>query len=260
MAPLPPLTQLPAPAYFVSDAHLGAVMIRDAVQQREKLDRLLDMVAANGKSLVLAGDLFDFWYEWGHVIPKQPFQVLCRLHRLVEQGVVVYYLAGNHDFRLRGFLENDVGLHVHVNELAVEIAGRPHLIFHGDGILKRDAGYRVMKKVLRNGAAQRIFSWLHPDLAMRLARGTSVTSRAIIKPDPHDDEEFLAWAQGLFAEGYAGVVAGHTHRPVEHIEGDRVYVNLGDWILHYTYGLHDGTRLRLCRLDAPSPAPIQGSC
>jgi UDP-2,3-diacylglucosamine hydrolase len=248
MASLPPLTELAAPVYFFSDAHLGAVLIPDAKEQEARLDRFLDMVAANGRTLVLAGDLFDFWYEWKYVIPKQPFRVLCRMRHLVEQGIAVHYLAGNHDFRLRGFLESGVGMQIHADTLSARICGQPIFIYHGDGVLARDHGYRLLKSILRNLTAQRIFSWLHPDFAMRLARGTSVTSRTIIKSNPRDDLEYLARARTLFAEGYQGVVMGHTHRPVEHAEDGHTYVNLGDWILHYTFGLHDGTRLSLQRL------------
>jgi UDP-2,3-diacylglucosamine hydrolase len=250
MATLPPLIPLPAPVYFLSDAHLGAVLIPDAQKQREQLDRLLDRVSQDARSLVLVGDLFDFWYEWRYVIPKEPFHLLHRLRNLVDAGIEVHYLAGNHDFKLRGFLESEVGLIVHADTLTAEIGAQPTYIFHGDGILARDSGYRLMKGVFRNRLAQRVFSWLHPDLAMRLARGTSVTSRTVKKMRVYDDAEYLAFAQKRFAEGYAGVVLGHTHRPVEHVEDGHTYVNLGDWIYEYSFGLHDGARLRLMRLDA----------
>jgi len=247
---MPSLTALPAPVYFLSDAHLGAILIPDVQQQEHNLNRLLDLVSQQGRTLVLVGDLFDFWYEWRYVVPKYPFRVLCRLRQLADKGIAVHYLAGNHDFRLRGFLESDVGMHIHMDTLTADIAGQPVFIFHGDGVLARDHGYRLVKRILRNRAMQRVFSWLHPDLGMRLARGTSVTSRAVIKSNPLDDQEYLARARKMFSEGYRGVVMGHTHRPVEHIEGDNTYINLGDWILHYTYGIHDGTRLSLKKLDA----------
>ncbi|HEY3295809.1 MAG TPA: UDP-2,3-diacylglucosamine diphosphatase [bacterium] len=245
---MPSLTALAAPVYFLSDAHLGAILIPDVHQQELKLNHLLDRVSDNGRSLVLVGDLFDFWYEWRHVIPKSPFRVLARLRQLADHGVAIHYLAGNHDFRLRGFLESDVGMRIHQDTLSAEIGGQPVYIFHGDGVLERDHGYRFVKKVLRNRAAQRVFSCIHPDLAMRLAHGTSVTSRAVIKSNPNDDAEYLSYARKRFAEGYRGVVMGHTHRPVEHKEDGCTYVNLGDWIIHYTFGLHDGTSLGLQRL------------
>jgi UDP-2,3-diacylglucosamine hydrolase len=246
---LPPLTPLPAPAYLVSDAHLGAGFIQNPQEQLAKLDRFFDNVRQNGKSLVLAGDLFDFWYEWRHVVPKRYFHVLHRLRDLTDIGVQGHYLAGNHDFRLHGFLENEVGLQVDLNALPADIGGRAVYIFHGDGILARDHGYRFMKRIFRARWAQRMFSCVHPDVAMRIARGTSLTSRTVIKADPNDDQEYLAFARKKFMEGYADVALGHTHRPMEHQEDNHTYVNLGDWIQHFSYGLHDGRQLRLMRLS-----------
>jgi UDP-2,3-diacylglucosamine hydrolase len=246
---LPPLTPLPAPVYLISDAHLGAGFIRNPDEQSAKLDRFFDKVHQDGKSLVLAGDLFDFWYEWRQVIPKRYFHVLHRLRALMDAGVQGHYLAGNHDFRLHGFFEKKIGLHVDLNALPADVGGRAVYIFHGDGILARDHGYRFMKRIFRARWAQSMFSCVHPDLAMRIARGTSITSRTVIKADPNDDHEYLMFAQRKFAEGYADVILGHTHRPVEHREGEHIYVNLGDWIQHFSYGLHDGKQLRLMRLS-----------
>jgi len=241
---------MPAPVYFLSDAHIGAVLVPDPQDQKVKLDRFFRIVEEKGKSLVIVGDLFDFWYEWAHVIPKNPFAVLCRLRGLAERGIEVHYLAGNHDFRLHGFLESEIGMRVHLNSLSADIGGQSVFVFHGDGILQRDHGYRLVKRILRNRVTQRIFLWLHPDVSMALARGTSVVSRTATRKDPADDEEYLHYARGKFAEGYQAVVMGHSHRPVEHADGARTYVNLGDWITEYTFGVHDGVRLRLHRLEA----------
>jgi UDP-2,3-diacylglucosamine hydrolase len=241
----PEVVSLAAPVYFLSDAHLGAPPEEIASVQRERLEKLFNEVVMKRGSLVIAGDLFDFWYEWRHVIPKQHFPVLFQLKRLIDQHIPVFYLAGNHDFKLHGFLDAVIGVRTLRDDLAVKVGDQSVYVFHGDGVLARDHGYRFLKKVLRNPAAQRAFSWIHPDWGMTLARGTSKTSRAHERGGVEDDKDYLAFAQQKFAEGYTGVVMGHTHRPVEHHEGPHTYLNLGDWITHFTYGLHDGARLSL---------------
>jgi len=168
---------------------------------------------------------------------------------MAERGIHIHYLAGNHDFRLAGFLESEIGMMVHADDLAADLDGQPVYIFHGDGILARDYGYRFLKKVLRARWAQRTFRCLHPDFGMRLARGTSITSRAMTRVNPNDDLEYLNFAKKKIAEGYRGVILGHTHRPVEYTEDGGTYVNLGDWIEHFSYGLHDGGRLSLQHFD-----------
>ncbi|MBI5058369.1 UDP-2,3-diacylglucosamine diphosphatase [candidate division KSB1 bacterium] len=223
--------------------------------QRRNLFELLERAEAEAKSLFVVGDLFDFWYEWATVIPKQHFALLHRFRALVERGIAIHQLSGNHDFRLHGFLETEVGLTTHLDGVHARIHEQSVFIFHGDGILQRDTGYRFVKRVLRSPVSQRVFSWIHPDLGMRLARGTSMTSRKVIKENPHDDVEFLAFAQERFRDGYDGVIMGHTHRPVEHREGQRTYVNLGDWIQHYSYAVHDGTELKLHRLHEDRARP-----
>ncbi|MDD5089003.1 MAG: UDP-2,3-diacylglucosamine diphosphatase [bacterium] len=250
MAVTPHVTLLPAPVYFLSDAHLGAVHLPDPAEQAVMMDRFLGRVADDGRSLVFVGDLFDFWYEWRHVVPKRHFALLHRIRTLVERGVAVHLLAGNHDFRLHGFLEHSIGMTVHDDGLIAEIAGAPTYILHGDGILARDHGYRFLKKLLRNRAAQRLFALLHPDLAIALASGTSTTSHVYTKVRPEDDREYLEFARRKFAEGYRNVVLGHLHRPYEYVDNDHTYVNLGDWITKFTYARHDGERLSLQQMSS----------
>jgi UDP-2,3-diacylglucosamine hydrolase len=129
----------------------------------------------------------------------------------------------------------------------LQIADSVVVAFHGDGILKRDHGYRFLKRVLRNPLCQRLFRWIHPDVGMLLARGTSKTSRNATKGNPAEDAEYIAFARERFADGFDAVVLGHAHRPLRLEEQGRVYVNLGDWIVHYTFAIHDGSRLTLER-------------
>ena len=66
---LPPL---PPPAYVISDAHLGFAT-RDL--ERSML-RFLKSLPGRAGSLLINGDLFEFWFEWRHVMPRQAFRVL----------------------------------------------------------------------------------------------------------------------------------------------------------------------------------------
>lgn len=242
-------TQLRPPVFFVSDAHLGAADIDDPDLQLDRLLALIHQVREKQGSLVLVGDIFDFWFEWKHVVPKQYFRLLHQLRLLVDDGIQVHLFAGNHDFRVHGFLEREIGLVTHQNGAALQIAQSSVFAFHGDGILARDHGYRLLKRVLRNKVCQFLFSWIHPDIGMLLARGTSKTSRNSTKGNPEEDHEYIAFAQSKFREGFDGVVMGHAHRPMQIDEGPQTYINLGDWIIHYTFAIHDGTRLTLERFS-----------
>ena len=63
---------LPAPCYVLSDAHLGAA---PADTERDLLG-LLRGLPSDARALVINGDLFDFWFEWRHAIPRVGVRVL----------------------------------------------------------------------------------------------------------------------------------------------------------------------------------------
>jgi UDP-2,3-diacylglucosamine hydrolase len=239
--------RLPPPVFFLSDAHLGAEPEPIASRQKESFLALCEKIAQEHGALVLNGDLFDFWYEWKTVVPKQYFWLLHALRKLVEQGCEVHLLPGNHDFRLHGFLEQEVGIRTHRDALSLQIAEQKLFVFHGDGLLKSDHGYRFIRRVFRNPVSQKVFSWLHPDLGMWLARGTSQQSRNATKGNPAEDKDYMEFALKKIDEGFSGVVLGHAHRPQEIQHNGGTYVNLGDWIYHYTYAVHDGKSLQLKR-------------
>lgn len=245
---------LAPPVYFVSDAHLGAEPEPIASTQLERLIALVHRVRQDNGSLIINGDLFDFWYEWKSVIPKKYFKILRALQEATENGTQIHLLAGNHDFRLKGFLESEIGMVTHQDGLALQIATSNVFVFHGDGVLKSDHGYRVLKRILRNRIAQRLFLWLHPDLGMLLARGTSQQSRNATKGNPAEDADYREFAEHMLNSGYSGVIMGHAHRPVEEQLAGGTYINLGDWIYHYTYAVHDGSALRLLKWEVTNGA------
>ncbi len=249
--------KLDPPVYFVSDAHLGAEPEPVASTQLDRMLALIQEVRDVSGSLVINGDLFDFWYEWQTVIPKKYFKILRALQEAVANGTRIHLLAGNHDFRLHGFLETEIGLITHQDAISVQIASQKIFVFHGDGLLATDHGYRLLKKVLRNRVAQRLFLWIHPDIGMWLARGTSKQSRNATKGNPAEDRDYIRFAESMLGGDADGVVLGHAHRPMElQLEGG-TYINLGDWIYHYTYAVHDGTLLTLRTWEQPGRGTTQ---
>lgn len=65
------------------------------------------------------------------------------------------------------------------------IEGKKFFIHHGDGFAYNDSGYRILKKILRSKLSQKIYSFIHPDIGIWLAKGTSETSRV------HTDEKII---------------------------------------------------------------------
>ena len=235
------------PVYIVSDIHLGAV---PSSTERRFVD-FLDHAASDASRLIVNGDLFDFWFEYGEVIPGRHFRTLAGLARVVEAGIPVALVGGNHDAWGGRFLREEVGLELIDGVWRTDLAGSPALIAHGDGLGAGDIKYRMLKATIRSRAAIAAFRALHPELGMRVARSVSSTeTKGHSEAAAQGRARFLRdWArERLLAEpALRYVVCGHAHVPETlEVEPGRFYLNAGDWIRHGTYLTVDaeGARLR----------------
>lgn len=231
--------------YFFSDAHLGIGSKEEDRNKERSIVRFLEMVGRDGEELFIVGDLFDFWFEYKSVVPKGYFRLFARLADLTEAGIKISYLAGNHDFWLKTYFRDELGMQIFPDPIERTIHGKRFYIHHGDGLLKKDTGYRVLKRVLRNKTNIYLFSLLHPDLASRIAHWSSHTSRKHTSNRAFEGDDMAQFAEQKIKEGFDFVVMGHNHVPQYRNIGTGVYVNLGDWIEAYTYGVFDGTKLEL---------------
>lgn len=235
--------------YFFSDAHLGLGSKEEELQKERRIVRFLDMVRRDGRELYILGDLFDFWFEYRTVVPKGYFRLFAKLADLTDHGVRVSYLAGNHDFWMRSYFQEDLGIEVFPNPIERTIGGKRFYLHHGDGLLKNDSGYRFLKKVLRSRINILLFSLLHPDLTGAIARWSSRTSRKHTSKQHYEENDMIEFAADKIREGFDFVIMGHNHKALVRTIGKGMYVNLGDWIHEQTYAVYDGTRLRLKRWE-----------
>ena len=225
------------PVFIISDVHLGAV----PRETEQALCRWLEHAGDAASRVVINGDLFDFWFEYRTVIPRGHTRVLGALARLVDGGVPVDFMGGNHDWWADSYLANEIGLTIHKEPVILELAGHRVLLAHGDGLGAGDLGYRMLKVVLRGRATRWAFRWLHPDLGARVA---TWVSRTEVRGGEPDEREL---ARGRFLRDWAvsrlessgdvdHVLLGHSHLP-ERVEvgPGRFYVNGGDWVRHRTY-------------------------
>lgn len=227
-----------SPVYLASDIHLGAVPEATEAAFR----RWLRHVAERTDTLVLNGDLFDYWFEYRSVIPRGYTRILGLLAELVDQGMTIHLLGGNHDWWGGSFLEEEVGVRFHRDPVQLELAGHRTLLAHGDGLGPGDRGYKALKALLRSGPFNWFFRWLHPDLGSRIARQASKTEG---RGAPTRGERARAALLRRWAlDALAGrpevdlVVLGHTHVPaLETTPDGRHYLNCGDWVYHRTYAV-----------------------
>jgi UDP-2,3-diacylglucosamine hydrolase len=238
---------LEAPCIVVSDVHLGPA----PAEAEETLLALLERARTEAKSVVLNGDVFDFWFEWKHVMPRVGFRALAAIAALRKAGVEVLWIAGNHDCWGGEILTRDVGATYHVGPWRGSLAGWEALIEHGDGLRdKEDAPYRRLHAVLRNPIAIRIFRWIHPDIATWIALRTSHTSRNMRPRDRGEGLKRVAIARLAAEPALQLYVYGHTHAPaLEESAGGGVLANPGAWMDEPTFLRITADRIELARLD-----------
>lgn len=223
----------------VSDAHLGAVPESNRRAFHEFLGHVPDLAS----DLLINGDLFDFWFEYRHVILRRHFRVLRRLAELVDAGVRIRLVGGNHDAWGGSFLRDEIGIELLHDSNVLRVGGRRALVAHGDGIGGGDWGYRALRRVIRSPLGARLFGWVHPDLGVWLAARVSGTAERQARGAAEDDfraEHLSEHAARTLRENpdLDLVVYGHVHRPeLREVEPGRFYVNPGDWIFHMTYAV-----------------------
>lgn len=250
--------------YFASDNHLGAPDRRTSLERERKFVRWLEESRKDAAAFFLLGDLFDFWFEYRHVVPKGFTRTLGKLAEITDSGIPVYYFVGNHDLWMHGYFEEELNIPVFHSPQQFELSGRQFLIGHGDGLGPGDKGFKRMKKVFTNPVAKWLFRWLHPDLGVRMAQYFSVKNRLL---SGEEDVRFLGeeneWLfqyakRKLRQRHYDYFVFGHRHLPLDiPVSETSRYINLGDWIRYYSYGVFDGSRLTLESFEKhPAGPPV----
>ena len=228
--------------YIFSDAHLGADSPEKEAEKLARITSLFELVRRDGDRLIILGDLFDFWFEYKYAIPKEHHRMLCLLDGLIWRGVRIDYVSGNHDFWMGDFFGDVVGVTLHRDTLDLEYGDQRLHLIHGDGLARRDWGYRLLKRILRNRFNIWLYRKLPPDWAIPLARKVSGSSRNYTSSrDQTFVADYEAYARDKLAGEYDIVAIGHLHIPTLKGFGEGVYVNTGDFIKHFSYAkLSDG--------------------
>ena len=204
-------------AIFISDAHLkrktddryGQLMnfFNDIKEGKVRLfieadgtDKILTGI----DDLYIVGDLFDFWFcDKGNINPE----FILIIHKLIElqkAGIRIHLNEGNHDFLLREYFHDVLGMEVFEEWADVKINGIRALIGHGDTTDKANFKYLLFRKILRS----RLFY--------------------------HFQRFIPARVRGLLRRRQ-GVPQGHPDHGAGTAGKKKTFVSLGDWIKHYSF-------------------------
>lgn len=244
--------------YFASDFHLGAPDYASSLKREKHIVAWLKKAALDAHEIYLVGDLFDFWFEYSKAVPRGHTRLLGTLAELTDNGLPIHVFTGNHDMWIFDYLPQETGVQLHRQPIERTWNNQRFMIGHGDGLGPGDYGYKVIKRIFRNPACQWLFARLHPNFGIRLADFWSRTSR---KAGEEKDKTFLGedgeWLVQYCKEVLKNThfdyfIFGHRHLPLDiQLQPDARYINLGDWIHHYTYGVFDGTEMKLIHHGGP---------
>lgn len=257
---IPSIEKLPPnkKVYFASDFHLGAGSRDQQILTEKKVVSWLDKVKQDAFAIYLLGDMFDFWFEYKQAIPKGFIRFQGKLAEINDSGIPITFFTGNHDMWLFDYFPTELGIPVIREPQSFYINDRHFFIGHGDGLGPGDFTYKILKQIFNNKLCQWAFGWLHPNLGIGIANYWSRKSRISNekKQDVYlgEDEWLLTYCKEKEkTKHHDFYVFGHRHLPLDLEVGENSrYVNLGEWVNHFTYATFDGINLELKSFDEDS--------
>lgn len=241
--------------YFASDFHLGIPDYASSLEREKKIVRWLDSIKHDAQRIYLVGDIFDFWYEYQHVVPRGYVRLLGKLAELRDSGIEMHIFTGNHDLWMFGYFEEELNIPVHHDSIQFEANGKRFFVGHGDGVGPGDKGFKIMKKVFTSKISQFLYSLLHPWIAFKIARYFSYNSRIMNEVEQflgEDKEWQVIYAKEVLQKQHIDYfIFGHRHIVLElPIGRDTTFINLGDWVKYFTYAEFDGNTCVIKNFEA----------
>lgn len=219
--------------YFVSDVHLG-LCTADPAEREERFVAWLKRIPRDStRALYMLGDIWDFWYEYRDVVPKEGTRVIAQLVDLMDHGVEVFFFEGNHDMWSFSYFES-LGMKKLSQPALVNIDSHTFCLGHGDGLGKTEVSFRMLQSVFHSRVARFLFSMLHPWVAFRFGNTWSGSNRRRHKPYHFagEREPLYEYAQEIASKQKVDFfVFGHYHDGVDMTlpGGERLFV-LKDWM------------------------------
>ena len=227
--------------YLASDFHLGVPSYEKSLEREKRIVEWLDFIKKDAAEIYLVGDVFDFWFEYRHAIPKGFVRLQGKIAELTDQGIIVHLFKGNHDMWMFDYLPQELGIELHADMVTKTFFGKKYLIGHGDGNGPGDVKYKVLKKIFRNSFCQWMFARIHPNFGIGIASYFSKSSRAATGNEDSlfkgvENERLYHFCQEYIKnEPVDCFIFGHRHLPLDmQVAESSRYINLGEWLSQNT--------------------------
>lgn len=239
--------------FFASDFHLGVPNREASLQRERRIIAWLESIRSEAHTIYLLGDIFDFWFEYKHAIPKGFIRLQGKLAELRDAGIPIVFFTGNHDMWMFDYFQKELGIPIYRDPQVLSVGSHRLLIGHGDGLGPGDSTYKILKKFFNSSFCQWLFGWLHPNIGIGIANYWSHSSRISNtrkeeeKFQGEDNEFLMVYCRELESrEHHDFYVFGHRHLPLDlRINDKSRYINLGEWVNFNTYASYDGVNMEL---------------
>ena len=220
--------------YFASDVHLGLPPRDRAVEREKRFVRWLDTIKSDAAGIFLAGDVFDFWFEYKKVVPRGFTRTLGKIAEITDSGIPVHFFAGNHDLWVSDYLQSEAGVNFHSESYETLLYGKKFFIAHGDTLDPSDKGYMLMHRIFVSPFLRKMYAALHPSIGVGFAHAWAHSRRKQNRPSGvfrGEEEGVYQFAlRKLDTEPVDFFVFGHLHVPVRVKIKSAVCFVLPDWI------------------------------
>ncbi len=220
----------------ISDIHLATL-----ASKAKPLLKYLKSIQP--KKLVLNGDIIDSWRFSRNYFPKAHLKVIRQFVKMIEKGVHVVYITGNHDDVFRKFNYTRLGNFSIVNQLELTTGDQKTWIFHGDvfdHIIHNSpwlAKFGAAAYGLLTGFNKVLNVFIRPFGGQDMILYKSMKDRIIKEKKVLTNFE-RAIGMAALSKNIDVVICGHTHIPVDKIipteKGTVRYINCGDWVEHFS--------------------------
>lgn len=217
----------PSPhALIISDLHLS----REQPETYRLFLAFLREQARYAEALFILGDFVEYWIGDDDLTPFHQ-DLIQRLKTLSDQGVKLYFMAGNRDLLIGQRFAQMTGITILPDPYLIDLYGHRVLLMHGDRLCTQDQAYMRYRRWVHKPWLQ--FLFLHLPLAWRqkiVRKLRAQSQRAQQGPSkPYHDVAPEAVELALSKSQCDVLIHGHTHRMGIHDYGEQQRVVLSDW-------------------------------
>lgn len=227
----------------VSDLHVG----NPFSAATRTLGDFFEFAESGRYNLCINGDGFEILQARFASLAAESAGVLRGIRRLLERGLCVFYVVGNHDIALENFLSVWSGISI-----------TPFLnVVSGDARIRIEHGHLYDPSFVKS---PRLYEWLtsaagpllhfYPDVYRLWAsyEGARQRVKQLLSPRERWPSVYHEAAEMLLRRGFDAVVFGHTHQSEDVRIGELGrYLNSGTWVRGGSYVEIDRGQLALRR-------------